>query len=619
MNRLIFLLRFASLMLCAALLTPSSRAATLNVPAQYTTIQAAVTAANTGDTILVADGIFTGAGNRNIDFGGKDLTAQSTSGNPATCIIDCQNQGRAFYLRSGETAKSGIAGFTIKNGFGSSDSGNGGGIYIGSNNPTVTNCVFIGNSAANYGGGLRGGAATSCVFVGNTANGNSGGGMAGGAATKCVFTRNSAYGSIGSGGGLYSGVATNCAFNGNTAYSGGGIGSGTATNCVFTGNSASAGGGGMDGGAANSCVFTRNSAYGGGGMGGGAANSCVFVSNSAVYGGGALGGTVTNCAFLGNSAAQGGGAYGNIATNCIFTGNTASGNGGGMSNGTAINGAFTGNTAGGNGGGADEADLSSCTLTGNSATGEGGGAYLSSNAAINCIVWGNAAGMSGSNIEVFPGGGTITYSDVQGGFTGTGNINADPQFVNQSTGNLHLTAGSPCIDRGTTTVPPGLIILTFPAADRDGGKRTIGNGPDMGAYEYGNVGIYGMLVFDGISALAPAQNVTFQFRPVGGGAAINATYLTTADGGFYLYGVPDGSYNLWVKSPAYLSALVPVTAAGGIASIAATLEPGDANNDNRCDTTDFGILIGSYGNSDKTIPGSAATILTADFNGDGSA
>ena len=119
MNRLVSLFRLVCLALCAVCFSLSARAATLNVPAQYATIGAAVTAAQTGDTVLIADGTYTGAGNRNINFSGKDLIVQSASGNPANCVIDCQKGGCAFILQSGETAKSLIAGITITNGLGS--------------------------------------------------------------------------------------------------------------------------------------------------------------------------------------------------------------------------------------------------------------------------------------------------------------------------------------------------------------------------------------------------------------------------------------------------------------------------------------------------------------------
>ena len=586
MNRFVSLLRLASLMLCAALLMPSARAATLNVPAQYATIQAAVTAANTGDTVLVADGTYTGAANRNIDFGGKDLIVKSASGNPANCVIDCQQGGCAFILQSGETAQSLIAGFTITNGLGFVVNGlhYGGGIYMTSSNPVVNNCVFTGNIAiAGDGGGMYGGAAINCVFTGNYVR-NSGGGLAHGVATNCTFTGNTG----GGGGGIADSVATNCVFTGNTVFEyGGGMSGGTATHCVFTGNTAPGEygeGAGMYGGTATNCVFNGNKAGtsgglgNGGGVGQGEAIDCVFTGNSSVNeGGGIYYGTATRCVFTGNKAASyGGGMYGGTATNCVIANNSSGELGGGIDGGTAINCIITGNSAyygggidgsaatncilfgntAGIGGGARNSNLYFCSVANNSAA-QGSGAYLSNNRVTNCIIWGNAATQSAPAISLNDTSGwppsVIAYSDVQGGFSGTGNINSDPLFVNQSTGNLHLTAGSPCINKGITASSS----VSFPATDLDGGSRVIGSASDMGAYEFGNVGVFGLLSFDGIALKAPTQNVTFQFRPVGGGAAINTTYFTTSDGAFYLYGVPDGAYNLWVKSPTYLSALVP--------------------------------------------------------------
>ncbi|MDX2441421.1 MAG: hypothetical protein QNK40_12840, partial [Desulfobacterales bacterium] len=55
-------------------------AATLNVPSEYQTIQEAVDASSNEDTIIVSDGIYTGEGNRDIDFKGKALTVKSLKG-----------------------------------------------------------------------------------------------------------------------------------------------------------------------------------------------------------------------------------------------------------------------------------------------------------------------------------------------------------------------------------------------------------------------------------------------------------------------------------------------------------------------------------------------------------
>ncbi|GAG11887.1 unnamed protein product, partial [marine sediment metagenome] len=58
--------------------------APLRVPSEYSTIQAAIDDANDGDTILVADGNYTGPGNRDIEFNGKSITLKSKNG-PQNC------------------------------------------------------------------------------------------------------------------------------------------------------------------------------------------------------------------------------------------------------------------------------------------------------------------------------------------------------------------------------------------------------------------------------------------------------------------------------------------------------------------------------------------------------
>ncbi|MBI3951138.1 MAG: right-handed parallel beta-helix repeat-containing protein [Acidobacteria bacterium] len=58
-----------------------------------------------------------------------------------------------------------------------------------------------------------------------------------------------------------------------------------------------------------------------------------------------------------------------------------------------------------------------------------------------------------------------------------GNIMGDPRFVNPLDGDYHLGAGSPAIDAGDS-MAPGL-----PATDLDGNPRIVGSAVDIGAYE----------------------------------------------------------------------------------------------------------------------------------------
>ena len=88
----------------------------VHVPGDQPTIQSGINVAQNGDTVLVADGVYRGFGNRNIDLGGKAITVRSENG-PGGCIIKCDQKGLAFCFVSGEGPESIVRGFTITAGY----------------------------------------------------------------------------------------------------------------------------------------------------------------------------------------------------------------------------------------------------------------------------------------------------------------------------------------------------------------------------------------------------------------------------------------------------------------------------------------------------------------------
>ncbi len=88
----------------------------------------------------------------------------------------------------------------------------------------------------------------------------------------------------------------------------------------------------------------------------------------------------------------------------------------------------------------------------------------------SCILWSNTASSTGQQIY---GLATVTYSDVQGGWAGEGNIDADPLFADAD-GRLSPT--SPCINAGDNSV---VLVAT----ELDGNLRIAGPRVDMGAFE----------------------------------------------------------------------------------------------------------------------------------------
>lgn len=217
----------------------------------YPTIQAAVDAATSGQVVVLSDGVFSGSGNRDIDYQGKDITIRSQSNDPTLCTIDCEGTAgdphRGVVFGSGEGPEAVLMGITIRNGYCLPADYGSAVRCTGGSSPTISNCVFVNN----FGDGAAGmyciGAGSTptlenCVFRSNSVDHNGGAIHVGGNASVSIsyttFSENSA---PGNGGALYvAGDAiatlTHCTFSGNSAPASGAIscysGSALLENCI---------------------------------------------------------------------------------------------------------------------------------------------------------------------------------------------------------------------------------------------------------------------------------------------------------------------------------------------------------------------------------------------------
>ncbi|MCE9596255.1 MAG: right-handed parallel beta-helix repeat-containing protein [Planctomycetes bacterium] len=215
-----------------------------SLAAPFLAIQQGVDACVSGGTVIVFDGVYVGAQNREVDFHGKTLSVRSQDG-AANCVIDCQSLGRAFHLQTGEGAGTRIQGITIVNGriVDGMFLGDGAGVLL-ENGATaeITECVFTDCFAGGSGGaiGSRDAAAplrvADCSFTSNIATTGAGVCVSNGSAVvlRCMFENNQG----GSGGGIAAVGAgalelSHCTFLANSAGTGRG-------GAVYVGASAAA-------------------------------------------------------------------------------------------------------------------------------------------------------------------------------------------------------------------------------------------------------------------------------------------------------------------------------------------------------------------------------------------
>jgi hypothetical protein len=317
-----------------------------------------------------------------------DLAGNDGLGEPTT-----YENSRHVVTGSGMDATAVLDGFTI--------TGGGAGMLIETGGPTIRNCRFEDNTGNGIQCGHSRAAITGCLFTGNRSPALDGSDCSS-VLTDCVFK-------AGGTGRKESGIwgvrsdltLVGCTFEG---LAGGCIdisdGHLTLLCCTFADSS----------GTLNGAVHCAD---------GLTARDCTFVNNSGLAAGAMVGGNMEleNCAFTGNSGTNTGAILAGgdvlIATGCLFSGNRSQQGAGAISIASAV------------------LRLSNCTFIGNRglpstlacpSTGKAWYAELR-----QCIVWDGLYAFSR-----WPGGRSdisVTYSDVQGGHPGEGNIDIDPCFV----------------------------------------------------------------------------------------------------------------------------------------------------------------------------------------------
>jgi hypothetical protein len=351
--------RFKTLLSTLLLSSTALVAKTIDIPADYPTIQAGINAAESGDTVLVQPGLYM----ESVDFRGIPIVLTGTAPHDPEVVaatrIDGSNThyfGVVCFFHD-EDQKTVLTGLTIQNGKGAIYSCAAGSIECDHGaSPTIDHCIIRGGFGLSSGG----------IYLDES-------------------------------------------------------------NAVIS-----------------HCVIQNNHSRGGGG-------------GIAIYDGAPR---ITHCVIRDNRARFGGGIYSSGSNaeirNCVITANEGK-SGGGVYKERA---------------GADALlSVYNCTIVDNMLTSGEGGGVCGPMIIGNSIIWGN------QDQQIIEGA-QVHYSDIESGYSGVGNIDADPLFFALRDYDYIPGVGSPCIDAGDPAVNDGISGWhpLWPAWYPDGERS------DMGAY-----------------------------------------------------------------------------------------------------------------------------------------
>ncbi|MBT3234203.1 MAG: hypothetical protein HN356_15495, partial [Calditrichaeota bacterium] len=399
-----------------------AQSAIIDVPDDFETIQAAIDASENGDEIHVSPGEYV----ENIDFDGKIISVIGNPDNPEEVIIDGGGDGNVVMIANGETDDTILSGFTIRNG----DTEDGGGIYCVDSYPTLLNLIVRDNVVTRNGGGIycTGSDGNSIRMERLEVTSNQSWQGAGiflveldVSLSNSIISENY---STGQGSGIYCGPNTISNFD----------------NLTITGNESRSIAAGIsyispiEASLTNSIFSGNQSEYDGAG----------FSLHSPDNQDGVL--TVSNCIFTENEGRSTLSAtFGTLQMDHVLLHHTP----------YQYQPIFLGE---------GERIFTNLTLSNNV------GRWTIKQVAGSTIIRNTISYYNEMWEEMLVEGGDfeITYSDIEDGFEGEGNIDADPLFVDAENGDFHLTEDSPCIDVGNPDSDP----------DPDGTRA------DMGAFYF---------------------------------------------------------------------------------------------------------------------------------------